>query len=664
VPQYRLLTRQLAGILGDRVPPGLVQVVVVLSLVATVAASLTPTGTPLTAATAESLPYYLTGTVQSVVLATALVVVWLEPSRALLLAAGTTLACAIAPDALVGPSGLWWPAAGVLGLLALVDQVTAARRRALARVLLHDGSSMVTLAPPRPDHRAELMRTGAGRRLLGVVLVLGAVGATGWVWHDHHDAVGFRERAVVEDGTVQSVADDGLSMQVEVGSGTYTAPVAAMSRAAGDRVTLRYDPASGRAETVDDVFDATTGLIPVVTLLLTGGVLLDQVRRRRSRIAALLDEPQPAVVVMAVGAPHAGGALLAPVDDLTYHLATAPSLVPVTGPSADAYLADADARAAWGGEQGPDEDEWDEDEDEGAEDEQPWADDEDDPDADREPARAVSDLSDAELLERARALAGELEDEDEPDDPFRPPTGDPVRATGTPVVLIGLAGDDAPVALGFGPDVLLTTRPLLAPRWRLPRRTPVRERRGTWRTFADARDRALERLGRRTGRWLPWVLLPLVAWGTRATARAGALSFHLVLPAVTLVGLAWALSLFGHPRLVLRSRGLHVRRAFVDELIPWDRVRGAAAEPDALVVRYDDGRPGGDALLLPHTDRLLPLTADGATPAEVAVRLRGRGSGAAWAPPGGTTVRLRRWPSMPLVVAVCWVVTGVLAATL
>jgi hypothetical protein len=658
VPPYRLLTRALAGILSDRVPPGLVQVVVLLSLGVTLVASLSGSGTPVTAAMAESLPYYVTGTAQSVLLAAVVVVVWLEPSRALLLAAAGTLVCGLAPDAMVGPSRLWWPSAAVLGGVALVDQVTAAHRRALARAVLHDGTSMVTLPPLRADHRADLLHIGWGRRALGVALLVGAVGAAGWLWHDHRAAVSFREHAVVEDGTVRSVTDDDLSMEVVVSGRTYTAPVTTMVRAPGDHVTLRYDPATGRAETVDDVFDTTTGLIPVVTLLLTGGVLLDQVRRRRSRVTALLDEPQPAVVVMAVEAPRAGGAVLTPVDDLTFHLATAPSLVPLSGPAADASLADADARASW---HDPEDDDEEEDLPDAGHRDEAW---EGDPDETwDEDARRVSDLSDAELLERARRLDDGPGDDDLPDDPFRPPSGDPVRAVGSPVVLIGLTGEDMPVALGFGPDVLLTARPLRPPRWRLPRRAPVRERRGAWRSFTDARDSALERLGRRTGRWLPWLALPLEAWGVRATVHAVGPSFSLVLPAVTVVGLAWTLSLLGHPRLELRPHGLRVRRALVDVHIPWERISGAAADTDALVVRYDDGTPGGDALLLPHSDRMLPLTADRATPAEVAVRVHGRRS-AGWASPSARRAGLRRWPSTPLLVAVCWVLAGVIAAAL
>jgi hypothetical protein len=624
-------------------------------------------GVAVPAATAESLPYYLTGTAQAAVLA-CLALVWLAPSAALVLAAAGSGACGLAPDALAGPGALWLGAAVPLALLAAVDQVLAVRRRALARSVLGDGTSTTTLPPVHPAVRADLLRTGLGRGALGVLLLLGAAVAGVLLVHDHASAVRFRAGAEVASGVVERVAEDETAMTVRVGDAAYDAPIGYQERSVGDAVELRFDPATGRAEAVDDVFDASTALVPVVGCGLVGGLLLGQVRRRRARIAALLDEPQPAVVALAHGAPRAGGALLTPVDDVTHRLAPAPALVPVAGPVLDPALLgfpedlDRDGPAGWfdAGGAGP----------HGADEDEAWADE----DAEEPRPVRVSELSDEDLLGLAHDLGADAEDadgEDESwagDDPFRPPAGDPVRAAGVPVVLIGLAGDDAPVAVGVGADVYVSLRPLRAPRWRRPRRGPgaaVSERPGLWRAYTDRQDRVVEALGRRAGRWLPWAALLPAGWGLRAAVRWAELprvSGGTVGAVVGLVALAWSLSLWGQPRLDLRARVLHVHGLLVDTRVPWVRITGAAADDEVLVVRYDDGRPGGDALLVPHGSAL-PLTRDDAAPADMRTRVDGRAAGAAaalaaW---GGRVPPVRRVPSVPVLAAAAWLVGCVLA---
>ncbi|WP_168216987.1 hypothetical protein [Cellulomonas sp. Y8] len=662
MPPYRLLTRALAGVVTDRVPPGLVQVAVLLSVLTPVVGSLSGTGVAVPAATAESLPYYLTGTAQAAVLA-CLVLVWLVPSTALVLTAAGTAVCGLAPDALAGPSGLWLAAAAPLGVLAVADQLLAVRRRALARAVLRDGSSTVTLPPVHPAVRADLLRTGWGRGALGVLLLAAGLAATVLLVHDHVAATRFRAGAETAAGVVDRVTEDGLSMSVRVDEGAFDAPVNYQERSPGDAVRLRFDPVTGRAEAVDDVFDASTALIPVVGCGLTGGLLLVQVRRRRARLAALLDEPQPAVVALAHGAPRAGGALLTPVDDVTHLLATAPALVPVAGPALVLVVPDDDP---------------DDDPDDGRDDfddvtDNPqghkawdvaadaWHREDEDDDEHRV---LVSELSDAELLDLAREVGADDEPPGE-HDPFRPPAGDPVRAAGVPVVLMGLAGDDAPVAVGVGPDVYVSLRPLRPPRWRWPRRVAVAERPGAWRAFADSRDRAVEQLGRRAGRWLPWVALLPAGWGLRGMARWGDATWWTAAGLVLgLVALAWSVSVWGQPRVDLSPRGLRVRGFLLDTLVPWRRVTGTAADDEALVVRYDDDEPGGNAMLVPLGGGGLPLTRDGATPAEIRARIEGRAAAARAEPlrtPHGAVPPVERRPTVPVLAALAWLVVCVVA---
>lgn len=641
MPPFRPLTRELARALADRLPPGWAQLAVLLTVgTSVVLSSLGQTG--LTADVAGSALYVLSGAVQALVLTT-LVVVWFAPGTGLVLAAASSFLVVLLPDAHVGPPRTWLAAGLVLTLLAVVDQATAARRRALARTLLDDGTSVVALPPVDPGTRRWVLRSGSVRLWTGIVLLAASAAPLVLLVHDHRAAADFRAAAEVGTGTVLAVSDDALTMRVDVDGRTFEVPVGNRTPAVGDVLGLRYDAGTGRAEPVDDVFDPTLATIPAVACLVSGAVLVAQVRRRRARLAALLDEPLPAVLATAVGAPRAGGVLLAPVDDLTFHLGTAPGLVQVAGPPPAPFPA-----APY-----PDLD--------GVVDDLHGYDDEDDdlgPDADGH-RFSYGHLSDAELLDLARA---EAEDE-EPVDPYRAPSGPdgaPLPPIGTPVVVMGLAGDDGVVALGFGPAVYLTTRPVRPPRWRFARGTrPLQERPGAWARFETGRDRAIRRLGLRIGRWAPWLALPAWWWLVRATLAWAGWSLSLVLAALGIVGLAWRLSRFGHPRIELQVTGVRARGRFVDLVVPWSRVTGTAADDEALVVRYDDGR-GGDALLLPLADGGVPLTRDGAAPADVAARVRGR---TAHAVPGDPA-RHRYRPSTPVIVAASWLLVAVAALLL
>jgi hypothetical protein len=641
VPPFRPLTRDLAGALSDRLPPGWIQLAVLLAVGTSVV--LASSGqTTLTADTAGATLYLLSGVVQAVVLTTP-VLVWFAPHTGLALAAASSLLVVPLPDTHVGPPGAWLVTGSVLSLLAVVDQVTAARRRALAGALLRDGTSVVALPPLPPETRRRVLRSGAVRRWVGFLLLAASAGPLVLLVHDLRSAADFRADAEVGTARVTAVSDDGLEMRVDVDGRTYEVPLSYTSPQVRDVVRLRFDPATGRAEPVDDVFDPTMALIPLVGCLVSGAVLVRQVRQRRARLATLLDEPLPAVVATAVGAPRAGGALLAPVDDLTFHVGTAPGLLQVAGPSS-APPVPAEAISWDDRDLGGDLD-LDDDEEAG-----PGPDDEEEP-------FSLSGFSDEELLALARA---EADDDDEPSDPYRvswrTPGSQvaPLPVTGTPVVVMGLAGDDDVVALGFGPTLFVTTRPLRPPRWRFARgTTPLRERPGAWTRFELGRDRVIRRVGRRFGRWVPWLALP--AWGWLLREGLGLLgwSVNLVIAVLTVVGLAWTLSRFGHPRLDLQVTGIRARGPFVDRFVPWSRVTGTAADDEALVVRFDDGS-GGDALLLPLRDGGVPLTRDGATPAEVAARVQGRAGHAL--PDHSAPARYRL--SAPVVVASCWLVVS------
>jgi hypothetical protein len=641
VPPFRPLTRDLAGALADRLPPGWIQLAVLLTVGTSVVLGISGE-TTLTADTAGAPAYLLSGVVQAVVMTT-VVLVWFAPHVGLALAAASSLLVVPLPDTHVGPSGTWLVTGSVLSVLAVVDQVTAARRRALARALLRDGTSVVALPPVPPETRRRVLRSGAVRLLVGILLLAASAGPVVLLMHDLRAAADFRADAEVGPARVTAVSDDGLEMRVDVDGRTYVVPLSYTSPEVRDVVGLRYDPATCRAEPVDDVFDPTMALIPLVGCLVSGAVLVGQVRHRRARLAALLDEPLPAVVATAVGAPRAGGVLLAPADDLTFHVGTAPGLLQVAGP-ASALSVPADA-IPW--------DDRDLDDDPDDEDDDAYP----DPDDDAE-LFSYGGFSDAELLALARA---EADDDGLPPYGVLPgvpgPGGAPLPPTGAPVVVMGLAGDDDVVALGFGPAVFVTTKPLRPPRWRFARGTvPLRERPGTWNRFEHRRDRAIRSVGRRAGRWVPWLALPVWAWLLRETLGLLGWSVNLVLAVLTVVGLAWTLSRFGHPRADLQVAGVRARGPFVDRFVPWSRVTGTAADDDALVVRFDDGS-GGGALLLPLSDGGVPLTRDGATPAEVAARVQGRAAHA----PADDRAPARYRLSTPVVVATCWLLVSAAA---
>lgn len=639
MPHARPLTGDLAAALGARLPSGWVKLAVAALVAVPVIASMVADPPGATVQQIESTRYLLTGSVEAVMFAV-LAVVWFAPSTALVLGAAGCLVIARIPESAVGRPGLWTASGAALAVLALVDLVLAVRRRALVHALLVDDTPVASVPALHPVAAALITRGGALRTACAVLAALVGLGGLVLLWHDSRSAAAFREVAQEATGTVVTVADDDLSARVDIGGRTLRVPLPSTYRSVGDTVHLQYDPVSGRAEDLADPFDATLATIPAVGGLLAAGVLLVQVRRRRARARDLLSRPQPAVIARGRWAPRRSGVLLTPWDDVTWPLATAPALRLVRDDDPDWQTTEA-ATDRLGEDDGYDEDDDD---------------------------LGLSALSDAELLAHARRLGAA---------PVVPTLASwrPEAWAATELVVLGLDGGPGPVVLLHGAKVW-ESRAVLWPVWRLPRRPRIsgrlpaaaEERGSAWAAFERRRDGVLRELGRGTGAWMPWLLLPLVALASHAAAVGLGADWREFLWVVPLVSVACTLSFWGRPHLVLGRTALRVTGPLLDLDVAWRRVTGAVADTDALVVRYDDGTRGGEAVAVPVGADGPRLTRDRATPAEVVARvLLLRGTGAALLASGGRTGHggeggppgLRRRPSVPLLVGLCWTVAWV-----
>lgn len=181
---------------------------------------------------------------------------------------------------------------------------------------------------------------------------------------------------------------------------------------------------------------------------------------------------------------------------------------------------------------------------------------------------------------------------------------------------------------------------------------------GTWARMTARRDACLPSFARRTGRWAPWLALPLLWWLLRWLTEDLSVFRALYFWGISAV-VGWTWSVHGQARLEVRSRWLHLRGRFVDQRIAWRRVGSVTADDDALVVRLDPGTVAEDALLLGNGTGAPPLTRASADPRTVAAELdRARVDGGLAEPPG-----LARLPSVPALVGAAWLaVAG--AATL
>lgn len=641
-----ILAGERARLLAQRLPSGVVRLAVVVAVLVPVGASIAASaaGTPVTVARATSLGWLAAAVAVSLAIS-ALGLVFVDATAGVVLAAITTAAAGLLPEGNGGAPGAWLAAAALLGVLAVADVFLGARRRALAHVTWRADAHGAAAAPPLPAHlRDGLLSVGRWRVALGVVLVLAGVGLAAWGVRDAGQAAAFRARATPVDGTVEAVAEDTTSMTVAGADGrAYEVPVTAQVRTVGDSVQVRVDPASGRVEAVDDVYDPTLIAVPTAAALVLGLGLIGNVRRLRRRLEHLLTEPQPAVQALATMAPRARGAVLVAYDDVSQVAAVARDLVLVLEPHSSAEWLAAeqpaavhdpthlDARSPERGH--PDDDE----------------------------LVPVADLSDDELLDIAEVLGDpDLDPDAEYDRGGGTDLDDVAQAFGpgpawhlTPVEVIGPLEDGWPVVLRDGGRAYVSVAGLRFPRWRAvrPRRGPAAEPRPVWGALTGATSDAIVRLGVATGRWLPWVALPVVwlasAWVVRVTGP----TLRLVLPGLVVVGVGWSLSQAGLSTLELRPGALQFRGLIVDTLVPWARITAVVTRERALVVRYDDAAGVGRALLLADSNAGRPLTRDRARAGEVAARIeRARALG------GDGAGRACRRPSASTLVAVCWAV--------
>lgn len=634
VENIRPLTRDLAADLAMRVPRRWVQLVTIVTVVALVFASIGAEGSVATTAElVESPQWLLAAVVQSTLLAS-IAVVLLAPTAGLALATVSCLLIGVLPSAVVGATGRWSAGGAALAALLLVEGVLTVRRRARVRSVLVREADRVVLPDLHPAARAWVTRRGTGWLLLAGLGALVCLGASALVVHDSAAAAQFRDRAVIGHGEIVEVASDNTSAQVEIEGRRYQVPLPSSYPAVGDPVEARYDPASGRAELVDDVFEPTQAVIPAVLGLAVAVVLVARTMRRRAGARRLLADGAPASRVHALPAPRAAGAVLTPWDDVSWGLATVPALVLVHPIEQDG---------------GPDHDE----------------------DGDEEmPVPDISAVPDEDLLRWAReGLAGEVAVSDPDAELVMPPDSD--------VVVVGLTEDGGPVAVLIDDQVWVSGRPVAWPGWAWPTRRPAHapvlatEQAGLWERFTQAEGRLLAGVGRRVGRWLPWLLLPAVVWASHEAVGDLGSPGEMARWVVGLAPVAWTVSFWGEPRLRLTADGLRVRGVMMTTHLPWVRITGIAADSGAVVLRYDDGTPGGDALLLPESTDLPTLGEDGGPVALAArldeqrraavgrapatapvVRERGRGSHGATDLSGRPQVR--RWPAAPTVVAICW----------
>lgn len=607
--ELRSLTRDVAGLLGPVVPAGVVRAAVVLGVVGTVVITATQAPeTPLTAEVVTSAPAVMGSLAQGVALAGA-VLSFHSTAAGLALTWVALLALGVLPHGHQGVPLPWLVVGGALAVLSLVDGVARARRSLLARQVL--GASTPMAPPVLPPRRARrILRLGRWRLVVAALLLSVTVGSTGWWWREAAGLAEFRARAKEVPTVVEAVGDDGRTIEVVLQGTTARVPTPAHRYVPGERVLVRVDGGSGRTEVVDDVADPSVVLLLGVPSAVLAIALVVRTRRLRQQVHELLTAPQPAVAALATGAPRARGVLLSPVDDVTAIAGIAPRLVAVAGPGASEEpdhgvdAADDDGYA------------WD--------DEEEWGDDgEDDASGGSDPGRSagaarpdVSAMSDEELVQLAR----------EPRwfEPEALPRFGTDAWAREEVVVAGRLDRSGPVLVHRGDDVLVSTGVLGHPLWRplRPASTPATEPLSTGAAYSQARGAALMAMGQAAGAWLPWALLPVVAVTSWWVVSITGPSLRLLWAAVTFATIPWALSVVGTPALGFGPRTLRFSGLLLDTRIPWARISGEAVNGDTLVIRYDDGRPGGDALLLRSDPELRRLTKDEASTDQLAERVR------------------------------------------
>lgn len=628
VPQ--LLADQ-ASAWSHRLPPAALKVAVVLSAMVCIGSSLSDE-VPITAALVESPGYLLTGAIRAAWLASA-AVVFIAPAVGLAMAALGCLITALLPAANAGVPQVWAVVGLILSVLLVADAVTRARQRALGAVWRGSPSTVVLVPDVPRELRRELTwvrrRWAAGATaclLLGVAALILLV-------HDARAAVAFREDSLVAVTVVDSLTFTELAMNVTIDGEKFRVPLPSTEPPAGQRVEVRYQPRTGRAEETSDVFDPTLATIPGVGGLLVSAAMFATARRRRGELVALLTEGGPALEVRTSWSSSAGVVHVFPCDDVTRSMATMKDLTGWIGP---------DEEWADNG--------YDEDDDE-------YDDEYDEYDDDAIEEQTTIDVSDAELLEMARSL---LEGADGEPTPLAP------TPESAPVLLVGLANDGGPAALrGADGRWSVSRRGLRRPQWRWPRgafrtRLPDEAARPTVAVIWLRGSAKLASFARRTGRWLPWAVLPPGGWALR-WLFTNLPTLRVVDIVLTCAVVGWSWSTYGQVQLVIRPRWLRVRGRFIDELVAWPRITSVVSDGTSLVLRLDtDNDSRGDALLLTTGAGASPLMKEREGPQEAAQRIDGARADAGRL--GARPPRVRWRPAVPLLVGLCWMVTVFLAA--
>lgn len=491
---------------------------------------------------------------------------------------------------------IWLVVGGTLTVAAVVDHADAVRQRALA-------ARSPAAVPDPPDVVSEDLRgIRLGRWLAaGVAALVLGLAAVAWFVRDARLADDFRADATVVRGEVVALEDDGMVALVRAEDGRdLRVPLPATWPEPGDAVEVLVAADGPRTELVGDPFDATGVLIPAGGLLLASALLLGGEVARRRRLAGLLDRGAPVTRALLV---PARGRWLEVRDLDSYALVAA---VAVDG--------------AW----------W-------PDDDGVWrADDLDDVADDDEPDDGLTDdvgsLSDAELLDLARAVAADLDD---------PPADD--ESEPKPATIHGLDSyGEGPVLARTDDDMWLVVTDV---RRAVPGRGLGDPRRGQHPRGASG---DLPRLARATGSWLPWLVAPLLGGAAWFVVDGDAWRTLLLLP---LAGAGYAWSAGSAPRVQVSPHGLRLALAVLDLPVPWRRVERVVHDEHAVVIRVVDP---DDAHLLPEVTSLGPLVAGARDAPQAAALLDDARRAAQRVAPGEP----RRWgwrrPTVPALVAGTW----------
>jgi hypothetical protein len=562
-------------------------------------------------ATVTSAWWAVGSTAQGVVIASVGLLV-ARPHRSIGWAA---LASTVLAAGAAGPAGrqAWVVAAVLLTLLALADVVGAARQRVLAR-------EWTGTAPGVPDglRTALLARRPLATVAAGAGLVVTACGVALYV-HDARAVEVFRAASHTETGVVVSVDEIDLTATVRVGGEPVAVPFGNVTPRVGDEVAVTVTSGSDRAELAADPFDATgalflAGMGAVVTLVL----LRDESERRRDG-RRLLDGGAASVTLLAV--PTGGDWLdLAPVGS-----SGAPLTRVRVREWTDSWRTEGDAPALDDQYEDDEDDEDDEADGTGAS----WY----ETQMAAEAAR-VAAMSDEELLRLgAEQHAARLAAEDHVWTVLDSPAV---------VVVHGLTaqGDHVVVEATDTARWFVSTLPardvrlrLLSWRWRwwggrdhgraaAPRQLEVvatPSPGGAAGAVSDPWRQVGWAAVHGTGRWMPWLLLPAVAW--LAGGLADVLSVGALISTAPALGLGYAWATAAQHRVRLTRAGVRVRGAVVGWSAPWPKVAAAVADGDTLVIRLVDP---ADAVILSADPRLGPFVPGASTPLQAAEAINRR----------------------------------------